>query len=869
MKIKYQLAIFALLLCVCGCSALRSGKKPASALSPEFQQVGQYKFGESNAVLNEIAARIDTQSNNPVELRKLEQQLLALLQAPESTMDVRHWACRQLAIAASDDSIALLAGLLADAQLASSARYALERIPGPRANQALVKAVRIADPRLRIGAINSLGARRTEAAVPELVRQLNDSDWAVAEAAANALGRIGNPACARALLRAQAQAKPEQAVMLADALLLCAGRAATEGQKANAFDLYKKLNDSPPSPPVRVAALRGMVLTGGEAGAGLILQTLKSENPQLRALAIHFIREIKGTELTRKLAEQLPQLDPAMQTLMMQALADRGDAAALPPIQDQLASENEAVQRAAISAMGELGDVSTITPLLTLAVQSKGAKQKLAREALERLESPEVNSSMIAAIKESDVPAQQELIRSLGARQARASVPELLSLAATSPHPPVRSEALKALATIADPNHLAQTTQLILLVQNQGDRDLAVKAAVASAKKLDDPTQRNAPFVDALNKPADPAVKASLLTGLGNFGGRDALNVVQAALADQDPAVREAAVKALSNWPSPEPMPLLLNIACSEQNEKMKMLAFKGYLQLAALPSDRPAVETVALFGEALKRASRAEEKRMIFSSLGTVRHPGALGLTLAYLNDKGLGTEAAIASLQIMHPFCATYPELAKQLLERVRFSSKDESVLASAAELQGLMEKTDDFILAWQVAGPYFEKEKGADELFNTAFAPEQNDVAGVAWKPVYITNEERPWMIDFFPLLQDGGNMAAYLKTSVYSPQAQEVLFQAGSDDGNKIWVNGELVNAVNERRGAVPATDQGKVMFKEGWNEVLMKVVQGGGNWEACLKFVTPDGGKIAGLHVRAGDNDYTIEEIEKPAMIAKK
>ena len=114
-----------------------------------------------------------------------------------------------------------------------------------------------------------------------------------------------------------------------------------------------------------------------------------------------------------------------------------------------------------------------------------------------------------------------------------------------------------------------------------------------------------------------------------------------------------------------------------------------------------------------------------------------------------------------------------------------------------------------------------------------------------------------------------MAAYLKTSVYSPQAQEVLFQAGSDDGNKIWVNGELVNAVNERRGAVPATDQGKVMFKEGWNEVLMKVVQGGGNWEACLKFVTPDGGKIAGLHVRAGDNDYTIEEIEKPAMIAKK
>jgi hypothetical protein len=44
--------------------------------------------------------------------------------------------------------------------------------------------------------------------------------------------------------------------------------------------------------------------------------------------------------------------------------------------------------------------------------------------------------------------------------------------------------------------------------------------------------------------------------------------------------------------------------------------------------------------------------------------------------------------------------------------------------------------------------------------------------------------------------------------------------------------------------VPAT------LEEGWNEVLLKVVDFGGAWAACLRVRAPDGGRLDGLKIDA-------------------
>ncbi len=89
--------------------------------------------------------------------------------------------------------------MLADPQLASWARIALEAIPGPAADAALRRALGKLQGNLLVGVINSIGVRRDPKAVSGLVKKLKDADPDVASAAAVALGRIGGTKAAKAL----------------------------------------------------------------------------------------------------------------------------------------------------------------------------------------------------------------------------------------------------------------------------------------------------------------------------------------------------------------------------------------------------------------------------------------------------------------------------------------------------------------------------------------------------------------------------------------------------------------------------------------------------------------------------------------------
>ena len=44
------------------------------------------------------------------------------------------------------------------------------------------------------------------------------------------------------------------------------------------------------------------------------------------------------------------------------------------------------------------------------------------------------------------------------------------------------------------------------------------------------------------------------------------------------------------------------------------------------------------------------------------------------------------------------------------------------------------------------------------------------------------------------------------------------------------------------------DKAKARLAKGWNPVLVKVTQGGGEWEVSLRIVTPDGSPVGGLKV---------------------
>src|SRR6266446_5355168 len=99
--------------------------------------------------------------------KEKERNLIAILQSDAPPQD-KAIPCKQLAIYGTKDAVPALAPLLANKELASWARIALEAIPGPEADEAFRASLPNLQGTLLIGAINSIGVRRDAKAVDAL-----------------------------------------------------------------------------------------------------------------------------------------------------------------------------------------------------------------------------------------------------------------------------------------------------------------------------------------------------------------------------------------------------------------------------------------------------------------------------------------------------------------------------------------------------------------------------------------------------------------------------------------------------------------------------------------------------------------------------
>ena len=94
--------------------------------------------------------------------------------------------------------------------------------------------------------------------------------------------------------------------------------------------------------------------------------------------------------------------------------------------------------------------------------------------------------------------------------------------------------------------------------------------------------------------------------------------------------------------------------------------------------------------------------------------------------------------------------------------------------------------------------------------------------------------------------GTDCVAYLRGEVWSAKKQEVVLEMGSNDGIKVWLNGQVVHANNAYRGLTIGQDKVKVTLKEGWNSLMLKITQRGGGWSVCIRPVGIDGKRLTGI-----------------------
>jgi alpha-galactosidase len=72
-------------------------------------------------------------------------------------------------------------------------------------------------------------------------------------------------------------------------------------------------------------------------------------------------------------------------------------------------------------------------------------------------------------------------------------------------------------------------------------------------------------------------------------------------------------------------------------------------------------------------------------------------------------------------------------------------------------------------------------------------------------------------------------AYAYTTIDSVHAREALFSCGSDDGIKVWLNGQVVHENEVGRGYLPAQDRFSARLKAGRNHLFIKIDNYVGGW----------------------------------------
>jgi type 1 glutamine amidotransferase/HEAT repeat protein len=630
------------------------GFRPPS-LEAILKDLDSFAYSRNEDVLYRLREYILNNRGNEESRDACEDSLLAFIRST-SNPAARLAACREIRLIGSERSVPVLSPLLQQAETTDSARYALEKIPGPAADAALLEALKTAQGDMKLGIIASLGARKTGAAIEELAGVLAGSEPAVALAAAAALGQVSGKEAVATLSKAYDEARGEIRSGIASSLLGCAEGFLSSGDRTSAGTIFEKLLGAEPSPlpaVLRQAALRGKIRAAEkDAARSLILDTLTHGPQGMQEPAIGQVPAVfKDGDLGPLLA-LLPRLPEAGQVQLLAALAVFPGDAVRPAVLAAVKSPSTDVRIAAARTLATVGDAATVPLLAEHAAASKGSEQAAARASLAALPGKDADEAVVFWLVASPSDAvKSELIRAAGERRIGASKSQLKALAGSG-SPGNVLEAARALRAVGSEADIPDLLAILFGMEDEQTQEEMESTIGALAQKISDPYSRArdvvawlAPAPDSQVKPvAETGKRCLLYRALGKIGDDSSLGLLRLALQDQDPQVRDAAIRALSDWPGPTPREEILAIAQRSTDLTHQVLALRGYIRMVGLEKYRSPEAAVRSLKAALDLATRPDEKKLVLGVLPEFAGPESLALAESMLRVEEVREEAQAA---------------------------------------------------------------------------------------------------------------------------------------------------------------------------------------------------------------------------------
>ncbi|MCD6394065.1 MAG: DUF1080 domain-containing protein [Planctomycetes bacterium] len=559
--------------------------------------------------------------------------------------EVKRFLIERLQRVGKAESVDAISGYLSDERLCEPASQALQAIACDKAIAALVKALGRAKGNNLVTIISALGNVKCKAAAKDLLKFTASKNTNTRMAALHAIANIGDPSAGSVLAKAaQAKGSYERA-KATSYYLLYARRLAEDGNKHQCAAICRDLIKTG-TEHVQCAALSTLVSTEGEKALSDLLTAADSDSIKVQAAALALANNIDGQAITNKLIDKMNASQGATKAQIIGMLGERGDKAAMYRIIGAFKDGDKDVRTAAIAAAVKLGGDAAVMSMLEFMKSSTAPDEiQFAARTVSRVKGDTVLRAMAKILPTMNTQAKVAIIGALAARKAKAQS-EAIFAQVDSSDSAVRSAAIKSLVDVGTPKDMDKLIGILNTTTGGADHTAAQRTIVAVAEQIEDPQRRAGKVLAAMQK-AEGSKRIALIQVLGRIGGGAAMKAVVKETATGNKAVIDAAVRALTSWPSGEATGALLNIIKRTDNVTHRVLALRGMVRLLTT-SGADQAQAIEMYRQALRTVERPDEKKLIIAGLGSIRSIESLRLVAGYLDDDALKSEAALAAVKI-----------------------------------------------------------------------------------------------------------------------------------------------------------------------------------------------------------------------------
>jgi HEAT repeat protein len=599
-------------------------------------------YGAGRIFLSELRDYVWAVRSFPKVREECEKSLAKFLEA-DATLAAKMAVCRHLREIGTSVSVPALEKILRLKETSDMACYTLEKIPDSSAEKALIQGLSGSSGKVRIGIIASLGNREARDAVPILEKDLSGSDEAAAIASALALGQIADEEAAAALSKSLGEMAGLLKESVASGLLNCAEKHLTNKDSDTALGIFEELIRADLPSSIRQAAMRGRIASSGNEARRVIVDVLKGKDEDWYVPAISMVRKFYDASDIQEVCALLPGMPAGSKVQLLEVLSLYRTKEVLSAIMQEATSSESRVREEALKALENAGDETAVELLVERAAKAKGAEQTAARSSLWNLKGKGIDEAIILNLaRQADPDIQEELVLSIAERRITEGLDWLISKAGSS-EGRIRQQAIKSLKGIATPSDLPRLVDLILSLKEERDR-LEMASTVASvAGRMPQAISRARAVINKLPEITDVQGRAALYRTLGKIGDDSSLSVLRSALGEENPEIKDAAVRALADWPTPAAQEDLLYIARTFSNPIHKILSLQTYIRTVEMEPFRSPKRAVRSLTDVLDLC-RPEEKKLILGILPTFASKEALALAESLLRQKDVEAEAKLA---------------------------------------------------------------------------------------------------------------------------------------------------------------------------------------------------------------------------------